>query len=164
SASERFLSLERGILGRSADTLPLVWWNAIPYGGVEGMQMHREVVAEMAAEPAQNVVVGNPQTSDSNARNGDSGHRDSLDNKRFARLAAPVAARAILASGYGDSLNSFPPGLPVVGGPRIVHAYRQNDISLILTIQHDAGTDLVIPVQAANGIGFSVMDGGSIEY
>jgi hypothetical protein len=175
SAAERLISLLRTMIGNVSMSIPVVWWNAIPYGSIGGMTMHRNVVQSMAGQSSQHVIIGNPQTSDSNARGsswdpatglsagGDSSHRDSADNLRFAVLASPVVARGLIAEGYFDSIASIPASLPKVGGPQIVHAYQQSAATIMITIQHDTGTDLKIPLQAAIGTGFSVMDGGSIS-
>jgi hypothetical protein len=183
AAARRFLSLERGMLSRTAASLPQVWWSAIPfdYGNNEGgMQMQREVVAGMAADPTQNVTVVLPQTADSLPRcvggaalaydvttgiwsGGDALHRDIPDNQRFGMLAAPLVARAILASEGGDTITAIPVGVPAQGGPVVTHVYRQSNTSLIVTVQHDCGTDLIVPAtQAAAGAGWAVMDGGTV--
>ena len=140
AAAQRFIALQRAMLpGATAANMPLIWWNAIPYGYTDGVQMHREVVAELAADPAQGVVIGNPMTADSTGRDGDRQHRSQADNRRFAQLAAPIIARALLPLGRGDTIASIPTGIPIVGGPRITHAYRQDNSTVVLTIAHDAG-------------------------
>jgi hypothetical protein len=90
-------------------------------------------------------------------------HRDVADNRRWGRLAAPLVARAVLASGGGDSVSSIPAGVPSAGGPAIVHVQRMSGTSLIVTVRHDCGTDLIVPAtQAAGGVGWAVMDGGTV--
>jgi hypothetical protein len=73
-----------------------------------------------------------------------------------------MAARALLAAGQGDTLGSIPAGIAALGGPRIVSAVRESATSILLTVAHDAGDDLLVPLQAANGAGFAVMDGGAV--
>jgi hypothetical protein len=173
AAALRYLLLLRTELGDASNRIPLVWWNAIPYGLADGMTMHRQVVQSIASDQTQNVIIGNPQTSDSNwrgsswdpttgiATGGDIAHRDSADNQRFAMLAAPVVARALAATGYADSIPALPTAVATVGGPSIVHVYQQTSTVLIVTVIHDAGNDLKVPLLAASGRGFGVMDGGT---
>ena len=183
AAARRFLALERGMMARTATNLPQVWWSAIPFdynSNDTGTQMQREVVADMAADPTQNVTVVLPQTADSLPRSvggpplvynsatgiwtgGDPLHRDIPDNQRFGMLAAPLVARAVLACAGGDTLSAIPAGVPTMGGPVVTHVYRQSNTTLVVTVQHDCGTDLIVPpTQAAAGSGWAVMDGGSV--
>src|SRR5271166_356607 len=173
AAALRFLLLLRAMLGDTSNRIPMVWWNAIPYGTADGMTMHRQVVQSIAADQGQRVVIGNIQTSDSNPRGsswdpttgiatgGDPAHRDSADNLRFAMLASPIIGQALITAGFADSITALPDSMPKVGGPTISHVYRQSNTTLVVTIIHDAGNDLKVPLQAATGAGFAVMDGGA---
>lgn len=178
SAARRWITLLRSMFPNATpQILPVIWWNAIPFGNTDGIQMHREVAASICADPTLNVVLGNPMTADSNnldngtlvydattgiQSGGDSQHRDLTDLAIFARRAAPVVAASLYGSGRSDSLGAIPAGLPRLGGPSIIHAYRESATSVVLTVAHDAGNDLRVPLQAANGAGFLVMDGGSV--
>jgi hypothetical protein len=173
----QLLSLTRNLLGRSAASLPLLAWNAIPYETAAGVQMVRESIADLAAVAANNIIIFAAQTADSNPLNssydpttglftgGDPQHRDQPDLLRYGRIGAHAVGRAAIGLGLSDSIaaTQLPAsGLPKNGGPQITHVYRASNTEIILTIAHDAGTDLIVPLQAANGAGFAVMDGGSV--
>lgn len=173
----RLATLTRQIFGRSAAEMPLLMWSAIPYETDIGVQMVRESVFDLAGDSTSNVVIFATQTADSNPLNsiwnpdtgnfsgGDPLHRDQPDLLRYGRLGVHAAARAALALGLSDAIPAIAvpaTGLPVSGGPKIVHVYLANSTEVILTIEHDAGSDLVVPLQAAKGAGFTVMDGGSV--
>jgi len=173
----RLLSLTRNLLGRTAADLPLLVWSAIPYETTDGVQMVRESINDLAAEPANNIALFIAQTADSNPLNssydpatglftgGDPQHRDQPDLLRYGRMGAHAAGRVAVALGLSDSIaaSALPnSGLPLNGGPRITHVYRASNTELILTVKHDSGNDLIVPLQAANGAGFTVMDGGSV--
>jgi len=173
----RLAGLTRALFNRSAAQMPLLMWSAIPYETDIGVQMVRESVLDLSLDPSQGIAVFIAQTADSNPLNatwdpatglfsgGDPQHRDQADLLRYGQLGAHTAARAALALGLSDTIpaGAVPADtLPVKGGPAIVHAYQASATEIILTIQHDAGTDLVVPLQAVNGVGFALMDGGSV--
>ena len=173
----QLLALTRGLLNRTAAQLPLLAWNAIPYETNDGVQMVRESIADLAVDPANNITMFVAQTADSNPLNstydattglfsgGDPEHRDEPDLLRYGRIGAHTAGQMALKNGFADTISAdaLPTsGLPVKGGPQIVHVYRASNTELILTISHDSGNDLIVPLQASNGAGFAVMDGGTV--
>jgi hypothetical protein len=170
---EQLAALTRGMLGRTAAQLPLLMWNAIPYETDTGVQMVRESVADIAAIAAQNLSIFVAQTADSIPLNatydatngtwtgGDPEHRDETDEITFGLRGAHVAARVAIAAGFGDTLPAIPSGMPLAG-PSIVHAYQQSGTEIVITLKQDQGTDILVPLQAANGAGWAVMDGGSV--
>jgi hypothetical protein len=160
--AQNLLARLRTMLGRDASSLPLIWWNAMPFWTDPGVQMLREVATAMAADATQHVVIGWPMTADVDPRDGDNDHIAKTDNIILGQRAAPVIARAILATAGGDSIAQVPASVPTAGGPHIVHAYRQDATHVVLTVHHDAGDDVLLPGTAASGTGFAVMDGGSV--
>ncbi len=160
--AQNLLARLRAMFGRSASSLPVIWWNAMPFWTDPGVQMLREVAPAMAADATQHAVIGWPMTADVDPREGDNDHIAVADNRILGRRAAPVVARAILAATGGDTIAQLPTSVPMVGGPYIVHAWRQDATHVRLTIQHDAGDDVLLPGTASAGTGFVVMDGGSV--
>lgn len=173
----QLLSKTRTLLGRSAANLPLLAWNAIPYENDAGVQMVRESIADLTADAANNILVFAAQTADSNPLNaaydpasgiftgGDPEHRDEPDLLRYGRIGALAAGPKAIALGLSDSIaaGALPvAGLPTKGGPQITHVYAASNSELILTITHDSGNDVIMPLQAIKGAGFAVMDGGSV--
>lgn len=169
--------ITRALFGRSAAQMPLLMWSAIPYETDTGVQMVRESVLDLSQDATQGIVIFVAQTADSNPLNaswspttgvfsgGDPEHRDQPDLLRYGQLGSHAAARAMIALGLSDTIppTALPAsGLPIAGGPRIVHAYQVSPTEIVLTIRHDAGNDLVVPLQAIEGVGFAVMDGGTV--
>ena len=178
AAQQRYIALMRGWVGKSAAQVPWLFWNPIPFQYFTpepGNQMVREACFDQTQATGQNAWIVLPQTSDSISRsatgnadgtwtdtNTDAIHRSAADNLRFGQRAAIGAAKAILASSGGDTISAIPAGVPAVGGPVISHVYQQSTTVYVVTVTHDAGTDLIVPQQAAKGFGWSLMDGGSV--
>ncbi len=166
----------RDMLGKTAAELPMLFFGP-PYGLLPNYNTYpptlREVWAELDADPAQNFCWVVKQTYDTISRNElwsaatgvasggntDGGHRSATDNVILFKRAALPAARAILeANGLSAAL--IPAALGVGTGPEITDAVLSGT-DLTVTVTHDGGNDLVVPLLAAQGVGFSLMDGGT---
>jgi hypothetical protein len=176
AAIVNLLAQIRAMLGRTAAELPMLFFGP-PYGLLPNYISYpptlREVWAELDADPAQNFRWVVRQTYDTISRNEswnastgvasggntDGGHRSATDNVILFKRAALPAARAILAAnGLSEAL--IPSALGVGTGPAITGATLSGE-ALTITVTHDGGDDLVVPLLAAQGVGFSLMDGGN---
>jgi hypothetical protein len=176
AAIVNLLAQIRNMLGRTAAELPMMFFGP-PYGLLPNYITYppnlREVWAELDADPAQNFRWAVRQTYDTISRNeswnastgvasggnADGGHRSATDNVILFKRAALPAARAILAAN-GLSAALIPASLGVGTGPAITGAALSGK-ALTITVTHDGGNDLVVPLLAAQGVGFSLMDGGN---
>jgi hypothetical protein len=69
AAAKRWIGLLRAMIpGANPANLPVCWYAAIPFGNTDGVQMHREVIAQLEADATQNVVITPRMTADSNSR------------------------------------------------------------------------------------------------
>jgi hypothetical protein len=183
----RMLGLMRAAIGKAAAQTPAGWISALPYQGtfneapqsgpaaVGYIQSLRETLADLIGDgssvnafnalpmSADCIGLGGTWSSTSGTwTGGDPNHMDAADDGNFARRAGIAIAVAALAAGWSDVIGSLPSGLPLAGGPKISHAYLSSTTTVTVTITHDAGDDLVVPLQAANGVGWSLMEGGSM--
>ena len=176
AAIVNLLARIRGMLGKTAAELPMLFFGP-PYGLLPNYITYpptlREVWAELDADPAQNFRWAVRQTYDTISRNElwnaatgvasggntDGGHRSATDNVILFKRAALPAARAILAAN-GLSAALLPAALGAGTGPAITDA-TLSGTNLMVTVTHDGGNDLVVPLLAAQGVGFSLMDGGN---
>ena len=166
----------RAMLGKTAAELPIMFFGP-PYGLLPNWDTYppglREAWAELDADESFNFTWAVQQTYDTLSRNEswnattgvasggnvDGGHRSATDNVMLFKRAALPTARAILAA-KGLDASLIPASLGTGQGPQIIDA-ALSGTTLTLTIAHDGGTDLLVPLLASQGVGFSLMDGGT---
>jgi len=175
AALTNLLAQIRAMLGKSAAELPMIFFGP-PYGLLPNYITYppalREAWAELGADAALNFCWAVRQSYDTISRNEswnaatgvasggntDGGHRSATDNVILFKRAALPAARAILrANGLPATL--IPAALGSGLGPVVSDATLVGT-DLSLTITHDGGNDLIVPLLASQGVGFALMDGG----
>jgi hypothetical protein len=171
AAMINWMAQQRAMVGKTAAQLPFFLFGP-PYWRWEGPCTIREVWAELAANSALNCYFVASQTSDTNWRDSsqsasgvvsggsDGGHRNPASNLLLFKRIALVVARAI-AVAQGASASAIPAALGTGYGPQVVKATMAGTV-ITCTVQHDAGTDLILPQLANTGIGWTLMDGGTI--
>lgn len=174
----------------AAAKLPVMVINALPFGGFDiGCQLHREMMADIASDATQNVHFMLAQSGDAigegdawnsatgvESGNGNQAHRDGTGEVLYGRRMGIPIARAALsalaaqgmpaARGAPDLVTTIDPSIPQGLGPSIASAHYEGTTyaatgSVLVTVAHDKGTDLKLPLRAVLGVGWALMDGVS---
>lgn len=183
AALKRYVTLFRAFpqYGPALDqTNSAVFWNN-SLGVFNSGSAHRAAVELLVVDPtvqavfwANNTVDGNQSGSTYNAATGvftggDSAHFDGGDDLTHTYLGVAPMARKLIAIGRADAGTvAMPASIPLNGGPTIASAhYEAGTVSgnaatptVLVTIAHDGGTDLAVPLLAVNGLGWALLDGG----
>lgn len=175
AAIKRVFFLIRQRCGKTPATLPFMVISALPYVTDVGAQLHRECMADLINDPAQNVrmmlatagdaiALGDTWDPATGLESGPSdGHRDYDGMLGFRRRMAIPIARAIVAAQAAaatpDVTAAINPAYPVTCGPNIASAVYEGGTSVLVTVVHDGGNDLSLPLRAVLGVGWVVMDG-----
>lgn len=186
-AIERLIVLTRAAAGKTAAALGAGHINAfsytgsanqVPSAGDTQIQAFRTAVANLADPtqyPGLNFQIVLPMTADAMGigaiydpstgtwTGGDNSHMDSTTNNRLGiRMALPIA-RMLLGSGFGDPAAVTLPNTLMKGlGPSVSHVFLQDAHNVVVTVVHDGGNDLIVALQAVNGWGWTMMDGGTV--
>ena len=162
---------------RDASNWLLAWNSDIPFSGGEGHASHKAAVKAVVDDPTQNAMLwllngvgaiqdgGTFDPATGITTGGDGLHLDRTDDIRAAIYGVEPIARRLAA--IGRSENIIPAGLPVIGGPQVASVTWEGSAisgnpgnpTALITISHDAGNDLRIPLLAANGLGWVILDG-----
>lgn len=184
AAMKRAFALIRSHVGKTAAQLPILVINALPFTpGAEGCQTHRECMADLVADATQNCHIMLAQSDDALGQGdswdagtglesgaGNGAHREAQDVSLYLRRWAPPIARAVVdanaANGTPDVLTAIDASIPITCGPRIAAAQYEGTAhassgSVLVTVEHDGGSDLLLPLRAALGVGWTLMDGVS---
>jgi len=142
-------------------TLPVYSFNTWSFGGTtvlgsgsdDGGQALREVFDAAIATPAQyeTRILHNLADADYST-GGDTAHMSDATYQRFGARAGLVLASLLGRDGSAAPMASLP-----TTGPRITSATLQTPTTILVTIQHDQGTD--IRVGAPSDVGWTVFEG-----
>lgn len=181
AAHKRAFALIRAHLGVSAARLPVLVVDPLPFYNDEGAQTLREVFRDLVNDSTQNVHFMLAQSGDAigegdswdnatglESGGGNSAHRDDTGETSYVRRFAIPVARAVIAAnaaaGTPDTVTAIDPSIPLVGGPSVVSAKYEGTTyastgTVLVTLAHDGGNDIAVPLRAALGVGWTVMDG-----